>query len=469
LRTGSPDGGVRVAWNDTYIAPGDPSSVINARPQEVAKTRCLLVYQDGMATIPSIYRGPTARRWAPATWADIVTAATAGLLDESHWVDLKREIPSTRGSNAELARDLASFAVDGGLLVIGVDEDGLGRADQVVGTDLAGLPERIDAVARSRIDPPLVVRSHPPLENPARPETGCLLVEVPPSSRAPHMVDHTYYGRGDRGKIKLSDPQVREIVERRLLGQADLSALLDDLEMLDPIPNRSERVNGRLMLIVHPVAARDDALVQLSTAAAVTELNAAVQRAVAARGTGSEFSPDLTPGPWHRRSDGIACLRGVSETGNVREDSFLELTVREDGAIALICGRGTSQTRSPWHSFGVADEPAPFRVVFPELVLGLVHGTVAFAADLANEHSGYQGQWQIGLRLTGLAGTFAFEYVNVGDTDVVQPYNRDTFQRSTTAHTVELTDHAASVTERLVAPLLRGLAIDGQYLPYPKN
>jgi hypothetical protein len=48
-------------------------------------------------------------------------------------------------------------------------------------------------------------------------------------------------------------------------------------------------------------------------------------------------------------------------------------------------------------------------------------------------------------------------------------FNRDTYQRSTTAHTVELTDHAASVTERLVAPLLRGLAIDRDYLPYAKN
>jgi hypothetical protein len=32
-----------------------------------------------------------------------------------------------------------------------------------------------------------------------------------------------------------------------------------------------------------------------------------------------------------------------------------------------------------------------------------------------------------------------------------------------------LLDHAASVTERLVAPLLRGLAVDGSYLPYAKS
>lgn len=70
------------------------------------------------------------------------------------------------------------------------------------------------------------------------------------------MVDHIYYGRGDRGKIKLLDAQVREIVDRRQLAQASLSALLDELAASDPVPDPADRVNGRLLLVVHPVAAR---------------------------------------------------------------------------------------------------------------------------------------------------------------------------------------------------------------------
>lgn len=107
---------------------------------------------------------------------------------------MKREIPTTKGSNAELARDLASLAVDGGLLIVGVDEDDLGRAADLVGTELAGLAERVDSIARSRIDPPLVVRTHPLLENPDRPGVGCLLVEVPPSARAPPRVQRARRG-----------------------------------------------------------------------------------------------------------------------------------------------------------------------------------------------------------------------------------------------------------------------------------
>ncbi len=162
----------------------------------------------------------------------------------------------------------------------------------------------------------------------------------------------------------------------------------------------------------------------------------------------------------------MANLRGVRESGAVREDSLLELTVRENGTVTLLCGRATSEARSPWRELGTTEEPPSYRVVFSGLVLGLVHGALNLAADLADRHASYQGQWQIGLRLTGLNGAWAHEYVQHDDIDMIQPYNRDIFQRMTAAHTIELADQAAAVTERLVAPLLRGLAIDSRYLPY---
>lgn len=37
-------------------------------------------------------------------------------------LELKREVPSGDAANRELATDLASLAVDGGLTIIGVDE-----------------------------------------------------------------------------------------------------------------------------------------------------------------------------------------------------------------------------------------------------------------------------------------------------------------------------------------------------------
>jgi len=197
--------------------------------------------------LPGAYLGPGKGQWTPAGWSDVVEAAAGGLLDESHWVDLKQELPAgKRTHNTELAQDLASFAVDGGLLVIGV-EDHNSRAGKVRGVELAKLADRVDQVARDKVRPSLVVRSHP-VPDPARPGWGCLLVHVPPSPQAPHMVDYVYYGRGDRANIRLGDEQVRAIIEGRQRGRLDVAAELLRMADDDPIPG-DERQLGHLYVL----------------------------------------------------------------------------------------------------------------------------------------------------------------------------------------------------------------------------
>ena len=106
----------------------------------------------------SYYLGPDRSWWTPSSWRDIGDAATAGTLDETQRVELKAALPaSSKPANLELARDLASLAVDGGLLVIGIEDD-KGKAGAVTGVDLAGVADRVDQVARDRVHPPLVVR-----------------------------------------------------------------------------------------------------------------------------------------------------------------------------------------------------------------------------------------------------------------------------------------------------------------------
>jgi hypothetical protein len=195
--------------------------------------------------------GPDAGRWKPESYADVVEAAAGGLLDESHWVELKREVPpSNAGANTELARDLASLAPDGGVLIVGV-KDKPREADAVVGVELAKLADRVDAVARNAVQPPLAVRSRE-LHDPDRPGYGCLLVQVPASPQAPHMVDRHYWGRGDRGKDKLRDDQVRAMFESRSLGHIDLIEAMRVLAAEDPL-DADVRRNGHLYVVAHPV------------------------------------------------------------------------------------------------------------------------------------------------------------------------------------------------------------------------
>lgn len=93
----------------------------------------------------------------------------------------------------------------------------------------------------------------------------------------------------------------------------------------------------------------------------------------------------------------------------------------------------------------------------------MTHGALALAGDLARSYTNYQGEWQVGLRVDGLRDALAYEYVQQGDDDVVRPYGQDLYERTTLCGTDELIDHPAAVTERLVVPLLRGLAIDHRY------
>ncbi len=93
------------------------------------------------------YLTPKVPRWVPEDESAIATAAQAGLLVESHYLDLKESIPGGSGKNRELARDLASFAIDGGALLVGLAErnDGPPELAPVALAGLAGGSSRSPA------------------------------------------------------------------------------------------------------------------------------------------------------------------------------------------------------------------------------------------------------------------------------------------------------------------------------------
>src|SRR6266699_521463 len=155
--------------------------------------------------------------WVPRSEAELAMAAGQGVLEESHYLDVKREITAGRNANKELARDIASFAVDGGLLIIGISEDVRANSLSLAPQPLAGLAERIEMVARTAADPPLAVLCSP-IRSEQDPSLGYLVVRVPPSAMAPHMVDHRYLGRGDKTKLYLSDADVRQQAHLFLLA-----------------------------------------------------------------------------------------------------------------------------------------------------------------------------------------------------------------------------------------------------------
>ncbi|MGE2772994.1 AlbA family DNA-binding domain-containing protein [Rhodococcus sp. 1.20] len=130
----------------------------------------------------SHYLGPGKPRFAPTTWEEIEIAVDAGILDEGRWVELKKEIPAkSKGSNKELAKDLASLSVDGGTLIVGIEESSAGVAGTIVGADLSSLQIRMNQVTQSTIRPPLHISTHT-LPHPDNTDLGVMVVSVPASS-----------------------------------------------------------------------------------------------------------------------------------------------------------------------------------------------------------------------------------------------------------------------------------------------
>jgi predicted HTH transcriptional regulator len=153
----------------------------------------------------------TTPAWPPRTEEQLERAARNGLLIENHTLDIKRELTKGESGNKEIAKDIAAFSVDGGLVIIGVDEDQ--KPPQLTPVPLTDLSERIEQVGLARVDETVTV-STTEIPSKANPDEGYLLVEVPISPRPPHMADNKYYERGDKTNHPLSNAEVLRYHER---------------------------------------------------------------------------------------------------------------------------------------------------------------------------------------------------------------------------------------------------------------
>lgn len=154
------------------------------------------------------------RKWMPTSETELFAAYKSGLLAEKNWCDLKAALGTTASANAELARDLASFATNGGTLIIGLNEKEPDGSPLTPIELTRGLSERIEQIAAMKVDPPLTVECVT-LASDTDAGKGYVLVHVPASPLAPHQVEGKYLGRGDKTKRYLADSEVAALFRRR--------------------------------------------------------------------------------------------------------------------------------------------------------------------------------------------------------------------------------------------------------------
>jgi len=382
--------------------------------------------------------------WPPTTEEGLIAAARDGNLKETHSVELKRELPSGDAANKELAADLASLAIQGGFLFIGVDEaTGPGLSPVA----LRGLSERVEQVALSRIDAPLHVTTFP-IMSANNPEIGYLVVQVPASPRAPHMVGHRYWGRGDKTKFQLSDGDVERLMQQRDRWAATAKDLLREWMANDPLAEKPH-TNGHLFVVASPVPQRDGMLLPVFG----DDWQAVMQHLVSKTShRASSFVPDIpsalynfsrTPEGWSGYSYAVYGERREGDVPRDREDTAVFLEACEDGQLRLWCGRATF----------VVNERL---FLLDSVVLGLTARMISLAR-LIGEASGFYGSWDFGVGITGLEN--ARFYVQYGfSTGPI--YSHATYISTTRTTSAQLDSGAGRVLEDLLGRLMRAVGGD---------
>lgn len=405
--------------------------------------------QQDQAAVPlALYLGPQLPRWLPRSVADVDEIIKDGRLTERHWLDVKREVGSNVHHKRDIARDLASFANDGGALLVGVEELRPGQFE-VKQQELAGLPERVEEIAHSRCDPPLFILCHPLTGSDE--QHGVLLVEIPPSPAAPHMVEYQYWDRGDKTKHRLSDSRV--VLLHALRSQRHLTAQQAiAYEMArDPVP-ASERQRSHLFIVAQALVSPPDLLSQ-----ALEDGSTLYRRiqAIAQEVPGQElFVPNWQSlAHYEPRAAGLGLhsgLRGrqVAHLGP-EESKLLDLEIEDSGRLSMFCGRGSKYSPSQDEDF-----------IMEELIISWTRCLLTVAGELGRS-TGYGGAWMIAVGVSDLRGRRA-GFAQRGIEDYV-PYSADTYVQGTEAVTAELLTQPGAVTRRLVYRLLRGLGVSAVY------
>lgn len=340
--------------------------------------------------------------WPPLTEADVLAALARGDVVESSQLDVKLLVGSSDGERRGTAKDLASFAIDGGALLIGVREDKANRKFTAEPISLNDVVERIELIAATLVEPSLPV--HPreiPSENDG---FGYVWVDIPESPDAPHMVDNRYYGRGERTNRKLGDAEVLRLHRARgselELSRAALDALHNKDRYLSARPGADPRAepvaaHGHLYLVATPHRGIPDLADELLWESQ-DKLRAFDQASDAAL-------PDLlrnwashlaTGSQLVQRSTAISLtnFREDLRDDRFREQYGMELRIEADGTVGLI-----------YTGFSDAADGEQPGVIQDGTLVGGAWKLLSVAQSVA-QHVGYTGSWDVALRATHLQG-----------------------------------------------------------------
>ena len=326
--------------------------------------------------------------------------AKRGLIETASF-DAKRAL----GSNSkEIAKDISAMSTDGGAILYGVGEDENGYPTILSPFPLAGEPERIANIVETCVSEPPTIEIRR-IASEDDPDNGYLLILIPPSPRAPHMVvvgnDCRYYGRDDKGNRRLSQGDVARLYERRDRLREDqdgnLSAFIDQVGLEPP----SEEA-GHFYVIVEPLFTSRDFIRSIASDG---RPQAVLESALRNSRQDQVFKDDdfsaVSQCYWYDSTDGWVGYMGTSarELRARQSAEVLDFFVSERGAVKLVYG---GAVRS------MGEHP---RVLFERKIGEILVRALYFAAGIY-QGGKYLGPIDISIALTGLEGAHAFGMLN---------------------------------------------------------
>jgi hypothetical protein len=393
--------------------------------------------------------------WMPASEQEILAAIEAGDLIESASFDAKAALPA-KGKSKDLAIDVAAMATDGGTLLYGVGEDEDDRPTVPRPFSLAGARERVDQIVRTSISEPPHIRVRE-IQTDDDSSCGYLVVAVPPSPRAPHMVtvgkEYRYYGRSDTGNVPLIEGEVARLYERRQRWGIDRDAMLD--EAIDSASIEPHEDFAYLHLVARLVVPDEDLLDRAKGEQHIADfLYGLFTAAVSAEVFPSNFAPDLSLSKsYERRANGWAASEGLGEEWRESRGpkDVLNFEIRLDGGGHLFCGRAAQ--RYPSGAF----------LIFEHTVAGL---TSRFLAVLGGLYAagGYLGPVDVGLAVTGLRGGISnvvSQWIGVEP----EPFDKDQYRRTERFSAPILSNDPRGSARKLVLPLTQAITRE-RYDPF---
>lgn len=342
------------------------------------------------------YLGPSVGQIPLGTWDELLSAAGGGSLEETQWVELKQQLrPSDRDGNIELARDLASLSLYGGVLVIGVTD----KTFEVVGCDISGMADRISQVAAMRVEPPLSPVIYPAIQHPEDESKHVLVVEVPASPHAPHMVDGSYWARSSNGKRKLSDAEVRPLMQARTSNESAFRERLLAMVHQDPLAQVIEghpTGNGHIFLLAEPCAP------VLGRTADFVLMD--VVRGLFDNENSLGTMSDLTCHVRDPRGLALSSTRALNGGDDLvkrewEDSTCVLLCIDDDSSLEFVSGGGTMYRLGR----GYRDQE-PFEVVGSSAIVRSTWQLYRLIERLSLGHWGYKGPWRVGIHVTNLQG-----------------------------------------------------------------